>query len=444
MANATGSVAAAAAATIAATVEPSDVDVYIAYAAIGLMAVVPIYIGAFAGIKDLSKKRKSSKSKKDDDAADDSDEDDEDDEYFTFDDAKWYPVVGSVTLFGMYLVLKFVSKDVINLILTACFTLMGVSSVFEVVLEGLRWISGLSLVGEYAVSLTKNKKKISGFKFGAPHGITLLLASALGFLYFYSKHWLLSNVIGESLSIGAIKLLNLDSFATGMVLLAGLFFYDVFWVFGTDVMVTVAKGLDVPIKVVFPRGVMAVLEQGIWNKPVGVQFSMLGLGDIVIPGIFIALCLKFDHYQFTQSLKGKRGVKPTKWYPTPYFTTCLVMYILGLALTIFIMHTFKAAQPALLYLSPACIISALGVALVRGELKQLFDYAPNPNAAEGKPTITTSASTKRVTSRRKSDDATAVAEVVLAKGVGEEGEEEEPAVSPSRRGSTRVRTPKKK
>ena len=70
-----------------------------------------------------------------------------------------------------------------------------------------------------------------------------------------------------------------------MVLLAGLFFYDVFWVFGTDVMVTVAKGLDVPIKVVFPRGVMAVLEQGIWNKPVGVQFSMLGLGDIVIPGI---------------------------------------------------------------------------------------------------------------------------------------------------------------
>ena len=54
-------------------------------------------------------------------------------------------------------------------------------------------------------------------------------------------------------------------------------------------MVTVAKGLDVPIKVVFPRGVMAVLEQGIWNKPVGVQFSMLGLGDIVIPGILILI-----------------------------------------------------------------------------------------------------------------------------------------------------------
>jgi minor histocompatibility antigen H13 len=27
-----------------------------------------------------------------------------------------------------------------------------------------------------------------------------------------------------------------------------LFFYDIFWVFGTEVMVTVAKNLDGPIK----------------------------------------------------------------------------------------------------------------------------------------------------------------------------------------------------
>jgi Signal peptide peptidase len=32
-------------------------------------------------------------------------------------------------------------------------------------------------------------------------------------------------------------------------MLVGLFFYDIFWVFGTDVMVTVAKSFDGPIKV---------------------------------------------------------------------------------------------------------------------------------------------------------------------------------------------------
>ena len=33
-----------------------------------------------------------------------------------------------------------------------------------------------------------------------------------------------------------------------VVLNKGLFFYDVFWVFGTDVMVTVAKNFNAPIK----------------------------------------------------------------------------------------------------------------------------------------------------------------------------------------------------
>ena len=44
-----------------------------------------------------------------------------------------------------------------------------------------------------------------------------------------------------------------DCRVTGALLLSGLFFYDVFWVFGTPVMVTVAKSLDAPIKLVFPR-----------------------------------------------------------------------------------------------------------------------------------------------------------------------------------------------
>ena len=47
--------------------------------------------------------------------------------------------------------------------------------------------------------------------------------------------------------------------------------------FGTNVMVTVAKSFEAPIKLVFPQD---LLENGLGAT----NMAMLGLGDIVIPG----------------------------------------------------------------------------------------------------------------------------------------------------------------
>lgn len=91
--------------------------------------------------------------------------------------------------------------------------------------------------------------EILSYRFGIFHLVVLALSVATTAHYVISKQWLLSNVYGEAFSTSAVSLLNLDSFKTGMALLSGLFFYDIFWVFFTPVMVTVAKGLDVPIKV---------------------------------------------------------------------------------------------------------------------------------------------------------------------------------------------------
>jgi len=51
-------------------------------------------------------------------------------------------------------------------------------------------------------------------------------------------------------------------------------------------MVTVAKSFDAPIKLLFPRQFA--------TETTKLAHSMLGLGDIVIPGIFIALLLRYD------------------------------------------------------------------------------------------------------------------------------------------------------
>ena len=55
-----------------------------------------------------------------------------------------------------------------------------------------------------------------------------------------------------------------------------------------------------------------------------------------------------------------------------YFCTGFLAYILGLGTTIAVMHIFKAAQPALLYLVPSCLGLPLFVALIRGDISDLF------------------------------------------------------------------------
>ncbi len=76
--------------------------------------------------------------------------------------------------------------------------------------------------------------------------IDLSVASILAFVfaaipvyyYFTAKHWALNNVFGIHFSIVALKIVKLDSFKVVFLLI--WHFYDIFWVYGTDFMVSVA------------------------------------------------------------------------------------------------------------------------------------------------------------------------------------------------------------
>ena len=57
-----------------------------------------------------------------------------------------------------------------------------------------------------------------------------------------------------------------------------------------------------------------------------------------------------------------------------YFYTGFVSYVIGLGTTVGVMHFFKAAQPALLYLVPSCLGLPFLVALIKGDLPALFRY----------------------------------------------------------------------
>ena len=57
----------------------------------------------------------------------------------------------------------------------------------------------------------------------------------------------------------------------------------------------------------------------------------------------------------------------------------LAAYLAGLLATIAVMHVYKHAQPALLYLVPACLGVPLFLALVRGDIKTMFAYEDHPD-----------------------------------------------------------------
>ncbi|XP_067227481.1 minor histocompatibility antigen H13 isoform X2 [Chanodichthys erythropterus] len=330
----------------------------LAYGSLLLMALLPIFFGALRSVG-------CSKSKSPSDMP----------ETITSRDAARFPIIASCTLFGLYLFFKIFSQEYINLLLSMYFFVLGILALSHTMSPFMYRVFPANLPNkQYQLLFTQgsgdSKEEIVNYEFDTKDLICLCVSSVVGVWYVLKKHWVANNLFGLAFALNGVELLHLNNVSTGCILLGGLFVYDVFWVFGTNVMVTVAKSFEAPIKLVFPQD---LLEKGLDAS----NFAMLGLGDIVIPGIFIALLLRFD-----VSLK-----KNTR----TYFYTSFLAYIFGLGLTIFVMHTFKHAQPALLYLVPACIGFPVLVALLKGELTEMFRYEESsPEEASSKEEITES------------------------------------------------------
>jgi len=314
---------------------------FIAYASLLIMALIPVYFGAFKSITYLEKQKASGEPM----------------DIVTTKDAAMFPIIASCALFGLYVVFSVFSKDHVNLLLSAYFFVLGVFALAHIACPVV------SALVPACVPVQRFKLFFSRESSSPPAEVLLdttfsthdvactAVCAVVGVWYLLKKHWVANNILGLAFAINGIELITLNSMATGALLLGLLFVYDIFWVFGTDVMVTVAKSFDAPIKLVFPQDIFALGEP---------KLAMLGLGDIVIPGIFIALLLRFD-----KSLgRGSHA----------YFNSGFAAYLLGLLTTMAVMHFFKAAQPALLYLVPACVGLPSLLALVKGELKAFYTY----------------------------------------------------------------------
>ncbi|KAL2846283.1 signal peptide peptidase-domain-containing protein [Aspergillus pseudodeflectus] len=237
----------------------------------------------------------------------------------------------------------------------------------------------------------------------------LMALPAVAYFTFVSKPWWLTNFLGFSFCYGTLRLMSPSTFVTGSLILGSLFLYDIYFVYFTPLMVTVAKNLDVPIKLLFPRPPAPT------EAPGTVSLAMLGLGDIIVPGMMVGLALRFDlflYYKQKGMLKAKAEgeasgfVKPifqqatggwgerfwappakstepeleipydtARSFPKTYFKASLVGYTVGMVTTLAVMQIFDHPQPALLYLVPGILISLWGTALIKGQVLEMWEFS---------------------------------------------------------------------
>ncbi|XP_023125908.1 signal peptide peptidase-like 2A isoform X2 [Amphiprion ocellaris] len=195
--------------------------------------------------------------------------------------------------------------------------------------------------------------------------------------------WILQDLLGIAFCLNFMKTISLSNFKICVILLSLLLVYDVFFVFitpfftknGVSIMVQVALGPDasgektqgnmvvVPAEPQPPSEklpvVMRVPRFSAWAQNLcGMQFSILGYGDIIVPGLLVAYCSRFDVW-----IKSSKKI---------YFVSCCIAYLLGMLLTFAVMLLSGMGQPALLYLVPFTVITSAVVAGCRGEMKMFW------------------------------------------------------------------------
>ncbi|XP_077534797.1 signal peptide peptidase-like 2B [Haemaphysalis longicornis] len=237
--------------------------------------------------------------------------------------------------------------------------------------------------------------------------------------------WALQDILAIAFCINMLKSIHLPNLRMICLLLSLLLVYDVFFVFITpflqanreSVMVEVAKGGNLkealPVVVRFPKLVRAKFQVCVASK-----FSILGLGDILAPGLLLSYCHTFDLLSL-----GRRF----------YFYITCAAYGVGMVVTFVALHLMRNAQPALLYLVPCTILPTVLAAWYRGELFHIWNGLRLHSTAASSAAEAGSKASKPAPPNNKSPDNSEIE-------LDSPGEEDAPEAPRKRRGNKRSRS----
>lgn len=237
----------------------------------------------------------------------------------------------------------------------------------------------------------------------------------------YAFYWIAQDVLGTCMCVTFLGIIQLNSIQVASVLLIVAFFYDIFFVFITPY---IFKGRSVMIEVATSGG--PPKADALWcekypsdpdckgGDPMPMLFSiprlfdylggssMLGLGDIVLPGLLLSFAARLDASRLVCTLysacqnQSSRAISPASGsgagqqdcgVPTPmpvwyallfggygyYFVPLVVSYTIGLIMANLAVYLMEMGQPALLYLVPCTLGTMAYKGWKRNELMSLWN-----------------------------------------------------------------------
>ncbi|CAH1251635.1 SPPL2A [Branchiostoma lanceolatum] len=336
---------------------------------IWLMAVFTVGVGGYwAGAAKGKKKRKKHRQytaedgERDGDGEDEEEVPPEEDQEQLIETVEISPKFIAIFVFmicALLLLLYFFYNYLVYVIIFI-FCFASATGLYVCLLPLVLWLPGNCRLPENKLPLLKKRPRVKTILLA----VCCLSVSLVWFIFRKERWaWILQDGLGIAFSIYMLKTIRLPSFMVCTILLAALFVYDIFFVFitplltksQTSVMVDVARGPeDATEQIPMVLKVPSLRHSG---SAMCNPYSLLGFGDILVPGLLIAFCKYFD------SKIGSWGI---------YYLATLVAYGVGMIITFFALVFMKNAQPALLYLVPCTLLTATFVACRRGEIKQFW------------------------------------------------------------------------
>lgn len=248
--------------------------------------------------------------------------------------------------------------------------------------------------------------------------VSLLLATGVVLWWGLERNepyaWVLQNIFGICVCLVFLQVIHLPNIRIASILLTLVFLYDIFFVFISpyifeeSVMVKAAKG-GAQAASTAPTGYCLRYpydtEYNCLQEKIPILLRlpklcdwqagevMLGLGDIVLPGLLIVFCARYDY--FTRGNVWGRVMTEKQDAETPvgtpsmaiqeprgsdgcpgrfgYFIWMCLGYAIGLIAAYTGVVLMEKAQPALLYLVPFTLGLLVFLALIHGNLKSLWD-----------------------------------------------------------------------
>lgn len=276
-------------------------------------------------------------------------------EIISTDKAILFPFMASGALLFIYVLLNHIDNKVIILLFKIKFAVLGIGLIGDFMAPRIHFIFPSTINATIINKSIIICSHIINIDITTYKMIAYTIATTISTMYITNGHWTLNNMLAIAIAIRTISTVRISKFSTTFILLFLLLVYDIVWVFGTDVMMIVAHKFDVPIKLLLPVSVG--------------RLTIIGLGDMIIPGLLCVMALKFD-----VDVALEKGNENTDDVRTPLFYSVLGGYGVGIVLAFFGMSIMNQAQPALLYLVPCCSLGLLYGAFLEDKLKRLCNY----------------------------------------------------------------------